>query len=315
MPGPESRSFRFTYRTTVTAKMSEEGAVDLWIPIAQSDELQTIGQVEITSPIEYKVNVEQTFGNKMLYAKIPERSGDVTIVTSYDVRRLRKKVPTPGPGEYTAEEKDRLARWLTADKKVPLDGIIGEEAMKIADPNEDLPVVRAQKIMDHLMKELAYDKAGCTPERADQLGNLQMACDLKKGTCTEFHGLFVGYARVLGMPARFNFGFNVPLKAEGTIAGYHCWSEVYLPKCGWFPVDVTEEIKLRARDDADEEHGFFFGGLNASRVQLSHGRDVWLVPGQMTGPVDKLIFAHTEVNDEPGELPDLSWKFGPPSGS
>jgi transglutaminase-like putative cysteine protease len=159
---------------------------------------------------------------------------------------------------------------------------------------------------------MEYDMAGCTPERAAELGNLERACDLRKGTCTEFHGIFIARVRAVGVPARIHFGFNVPVgKTKGLIAGYHCWCEVFLPELGWFPVDVTEAIKERMKGPPPERADFFFGGLNCHRVELTSGRDVNLAPTQAGGPIDKLIFPYAVRGREEAH-PNLRFRFSPP---
>jgi transglutaminase-like putative cysteine protease len=147
-----------------------------------------------------------------------------------------------------------------------------------------------------------YDSGGCTPERTHELGDLVVACDIKKGSCTEFHGLYVAHARALGIPARFAFGFNIPQNPEGRIAGYHCWSEIFLPGVGWFAVDVSEAWK---RADPSERN-FYFGNLDANRVQFTTGRDVSLVPPQLTGAVDRFIFPLAEMT---GQRKDVGLAF------
>lgn len=311
--GTAERRFRFEYSTTITAADCESAPVDVWIPVGSSDAAQTIGPLEVRSPIPWTEAIEPRFGNRMVHACVPAGGGTVTLVTAYDVLRKRVRVaPPPTGATYPADPRVEWARHLGADAKVPVDGFLAEQAKAVAS-TDDPPLLRLRKIYDHLMETLEYDKRGCTPDRADELGNLQVACDLQTGTCTEFHGLLVGYCRALGIPARFEFGFNVPFdKTAGNLTGYHCWSQVLLPQSGWFPVDVTEAIKERARGSAPREADFFFGGLNSHRVRLSHGRDVPLVP-PAPAPLDKLIFSHAVRGGE--ELhPMVAFHFDPPRG-
>ena len=75
--------------------------------------------------------------------------------------------------------------------------------------------------------------------------------------------------------ARFDIGFPLPEnKDKGDIAGYHCWAEFYARKTGWIPVDISEAWKAKQKED------YFFGSVDANRVQLSTGRDIALSPKQ-----------------------------------
>lgn len=310
------RAFRFTYETTVPRDQAAHHPVDLWIPVSSSNDHQTIGALHVTAPLEVEEGVDLATGNRMLHARIPQGHGDAVFSVAYDVERLVHRVePPPSDASYGDDhdvavpgglDTTRYRDELSANAHVPIDGFIGEQAASIASRSEP-PLVKARKIFDHLLDTLEYDSCGCTPERIHELGDLAQACDLRRGTCTEFHGLYVGYARALGMPARFQFGFNIPMdRSAGRIAGYHCWAEVLLPRVGWFPVDVSEVVKASRR--GEDLTDFFFGGLHAHRVQVSTGRDVSLTPPQSGPPLDKFIFSHAETNGQAIE-PELAFSF------
>ncbi|MDQ3023798.1 MAG: transglutaminase domain-containing protein, partial [bacterium] len=92
---------------------------------------------------------------------------------------------------------------------------------------------------------------------------------MRAGNCTDFHSLFIGEARSLGISARFTIGFSVPNdKPAGDVAGYHCWAEFWDDQQGWLPIDASEAAKDKTRRDA------LFGGLDADRVDFVWGRDI-----------------------------------------
>ncbi len=252
----------------------------------------------------------------MLYVHVPAGSPSVQIVTRFDVHRRRFRVDKPEESADFGPDFDpkKFGAYLGANANVPIDGFIALQARTVTH-RRDPPVVRARKLFDYLMNSLEYDWAGCTPDRVHELGNLAQACDLRKGTCTEFHGLYVGYARAMGIPARFNFGFNVPEDhTEGIVGGYHCWAYIYLPSVGWFPIDVSEAVKARAKNEGQESIEFYFGGTDCHRVHVSVGRDLWLEPRQAGGLVDKFIFSHA-VRDGKKIDPDLSFSISAPKGT
>lgn len=296
---PSCRRFVFDYQVKV---LPHGSTLDLWIPAPSSDPHQHVISRSITSPITLSVERDRVHGNQILHGALPPSTDEQAITVRYEIERFVRQQPSaPSPVAAASSGDVDLARFLEPDARVPVDGPVVDDAVRKisrAAPPRD----RARQIFEYLLATLTYDSAGCTPERADELGNLTVACDLKRGTCTEFHGLYVAQARALGLPARFAFGFNIPRRPEGQIAGYHCWSEVFLPEVGWFPVDVSEAWK-RA-DPA--ERSFYFGNLDANRVQFTTGRDVLLVPPQRTGPVDKFIFPHAETA---GHREEVGLKF------
>ena len=183
-----------------------------------------------------------------------------------------------------------LARFLEPDRLVPIDGKIKE----LADENtrgKQGTVEKAHALYDYVFQTVRYDKSGTGWGRGDSL----WVCDARHGNCTDFHSLFISLARAEGIPARFEIGFPVPSGTEGTIPGYHCWAEFYVNGRGWVPVDISEAWK------DPRKHDYFFGSLDANRVQFSVGRDLTLQPKQEGGPLNYFIYPYVEVDGKPFE--------------
>ena len=102
--------------------------------------------------------------------------------------------------------------------------------------------------------------------------------------------------RLRGIPARFTMGISLPPDAKGTIEGYHCWCEFYVPAKGWVPVDASEASKRPEKKD------YFFGALDADRVAFVLGRDLTLEPAQKAGPVSLVPIGYAERDGEPVAL-------------
>ncbi|MFZ5894803.1 MAG: transglutaminase-like domain-containing protein [Myxococcota bacterium] len=296
-----AREFTFGYNLTLRAA---DTPARIWVPIPSSDRYQNIIERSFEFSRSGRVQLSTHGGNRILFIEVPLSNTDQKVALSFQVSRLQRLNDLPPRDPYPASLAEMgVAQFLAADSRVPTDGAFGEEARAIVQ-GKHLPVDKARAVFEHILQTYAYDSSGCTPEKGDALGDLQVACDLKLGTCTELHGLLVAYLRAAGVPARFAFGFNVPPRARGQIAGYHCWAEAYLPHSGWFPIDVSEARKRAAGAERD----FYFGNLDENRVQFSVGRDVVLSPAQSSGPVDKFIFPHVEVEDRV-VTPELSFSF------
>jgi len=161
---------------------------------------------------------------------------------------------------------------LAPDRLVPVDGKIRQwarEVVRAAGARTDLEMGRA--IYNHVVATVKYDKSGKGWGR----GDIYYACDTRRGNCTDFHAIFIGYARALGVPARFAIGYPVPRdRGQGTIAGYHCWAEFYGRGFGWIPVDASEAAKDPSRRE------YYFGAHDENRVEFTRGRDIALQPAQ-----------------------------------
>ncbi len=64
------------------------------------------------------------------------------------------------------------------------------------------------------------------------------------GSCRDFATLMIDALRHLGIAARFVSGYLYVPQAQGNVGGgaTHAWVQCYLPECGWFPVDPTNNL-------------------------------------------------------------------------
>ncbi len=68
----------------------------------------------------------------------------------------------------------------------------------------------------------------------------------KRGVCRHFAAAATMMFRALGIPARYTIGFAVNVEADVKLIygddldeQGHAWTEIYLPKYGWVPLEVT----------------------------------------------------------------------------
>lgn len=161
-------------------------------------------------------------------------------------------------------------------------------------------LAKAQAIYDYTTENLTYDKIGTGWGR----GDINYACDLKRGNCTDFHALFIGLCRASGIPARFIIGFPITEgKKEGSIGGYHCWAEFYVDGSGWIPVDSSEASKNKAKK------GYYFGNLCENRIEFTQGRDIQLDPPQAGERLNYFIYPYFELDGKPYNDMDMSFSF------
>jgi transglutaminase-like putative cysteine protease len=196
---------------------------------------------------------------------------------------------SPAPPKEAADPD--MSRWLTADKLVPLDPQIklwAQEVVAKAGAKTDLE--KAQAVYNHVVSTVKYDKTGQGWGR----GDIYYACDARRGNCTDFHAVFIGYCRSLGIPARFSIGFPLPAeRGQGEVQGYHCWAEFYTPQTGWVPVDASEAAKN------PDKRTYFFGAHDENRLEFSRGRDLTLNPQQQGSPLNYFIYPYAEIDGQP----------------
>lgn len=286
-PWTETARYEFTYRVDVTNLGRDGARTRLWLPHAARTPSQKILDWEIFAPTPYQVSLD-AYGNRIVYMEWQGPApGDELWMRFVVERAVSHGIP-----KATAVRASGLApgRYLGAQKKIPLDGMIATLAVQEAKGKQgDDEKIRAY--YDYVVRNLKYSKRGEGWGQGDAI----WACTAKYGNCTDFHSLFIGMARSQGIPARFVIGFPMPTtSAEAKVDGYHCWSEAWAADFGWKPLDASEAWKSKRFDD-------YFGRLPSDRIEFSVGRDLVLTPKQDGEPLNYFIYPYAEVDGVPVE--------------
>ena len=294
---PRSRTFVLTTTATVPVPPAGTKTLDLWLPVPHADANQDVSQLKIDSPVPYKIE-QGVFGNQMLHLRpvIVPTSPLVVKLTAQITRREHLNLRANGPvAAVKATKKDKpdpnLARWLAPDRLVPLDFKIHQQAEEVvAKAGAKTDLEKARAIYEHVVSTVTYDKTGQGWGR----GDIYYACDARRGNCTDFHAIVIGYCRSLGIPARFSIGLPLPAqRGHGEIKGYHCWAEFFTPQTGWVPVDASEAAKDPSR------RAYFFGAHDENRVEFTRGRDVELAPKQAGPLLNYFVYPYAEADGKP----------------
>ena len=283
----ETRHFIFHYGFSVRDIPAGE-RVRIWIPDATSNEFQEVRVVSATGDLPLKRTHESKYGNQMYFAEASKaKQSELHFEIVYDVVRHERLVLgtySPHLQSVTLKERERN-EFLAPDLLVPVTGVPAQLAASVAE-RESTPLDKAHAIYDYVFANMRYDKTGTGWGRGDAL----YACDAKKGNCTDFHSLFIAMARSQGIPARFEIGFPLPVAIHsGEISGYHCWADFFEPQRGWIPVDISEAWQQ------PQKRSYFFGALDANRVQFTMGRDLRLSPAQEGPLLNYFIYPYVEV--------------------
>lgn len=294
------RKFKFNYGATL--KEVPAGAkVRVWLPVPTSTDAQKVEALTATLPAKSETGTEPKYGNKMIYFETKgPAEGAISFQTPYLI--TRKEVHgLPGnartaPDQKLTEEQRKF--YLTGDKLVPVGGKPAEllKDLKL----EGKPLDVAKLLYNRVDEHMKYDKS----RPGYGTGDSNWACDSKFGNCTDFHSLFISFARTEGLPARFEMGFPIPPeRGEGKVAGYHCWAEFFVDNVGWVPVDISEA------DKNPEMKEYYFGNLTADRVGFSMGRDIDLVPKQEGPALNYFVYPYVEVDGKPWPKEKIELQF------
>ncbi len=289
----EPRRFTFEYTAVVGRVPAGAGPIHVFVPLAATSDHQQVLDEEVVASIPGTIRTEDSYGNRYWHgslAEAPEAPIEVRVRTT--VERRSSRADAPGSSRaLSAAERRELAPFLGPNARVVVDHPILEpiRAEVRERAQSDDPAVVSRAIYDWVVENVEYKKTGTGWGNGDTF----WACTERYGNCTDFHALFISLARSEGIPARFEIGFPVPEdRSEGSVGGYHCWVELYLPGTGWFPVDASEAFKH------PEKKEYFYGARPADRIHLTTGRDLELGEGHATAPLNYFVYPHVEVDGE-----------------
>ena len=272
--------FEFDYRVKIPVLA---GPARLWLPLARSDQSQTVRVEEIQAPASRRELDERAHGNTVLFVPLEQKDGGSTIEVRYDVKRLEKSA-------YVATVASSRA-YLAPERLVPTTDTIRKIARDVI-KGKPTDLMRARALYDHVIQKMRYAKFG--PGWGN--GDAVYACDVKSGNCSDFHAYFIALARSVGIPARFAIGAAIPSERDdGGIDGYHCWAEFYADG-KWWPVDVSEG------DKNPRLATYYFGHHPANRIELSRGRDLVVEPGPASGSINFLAYPVLEIEGKPVKI-------------
>lgn len=269
--------FEFQYRVVLP---EIGGPARLWVPLAVSDDYQSVALHAIDAPARHHVLEERAHGNKVLFWELGPGDGGKTVDIRYQVTRIEKPA-------YVDESEDPR-KYLEPELLVPESKQFKEIAEAVVS-GKSSDLARARALYDHVREDMRYMKHGDGWGR----GDAAYACDARTGNCTDYHAYFVALARGIGVPARFAIGAAIPSERdEGGIDGYHCWVEFHADG-KWWPADISEADKYPSLAT------YYFGHHPANRIEFSRGRDLVVEPGPASGPINFLAYPILEVAGQP----------------
>jgi len=284
------RRFAVDYEVEIAARASGGDALHIFLPIAIDTSGQRILEVEIESEFAGQIETELIYGNRYWHAEVPaDRLEAISIRVAYEVERRVLRAGDERGDTQAAQ------RFLASNERVVvghpvLEPILAEIRTQSQGSGK---ADTARAIYDWVVDNVEYKKVGTGWGDGDTF----WACNERYGNCTDFHSLFISLARTEGIPARFEMGFPIPTdRKEGTILGYHCWVEFWLPERGWFPIDASEAFKH------PDQRELFYGTHPADRLHFTTGRDLRLGKDHRDRPLNYFIYPYVEAGGKRSDI-------------
>lgn len=279
------------------AQYEKGNVVRVWLPVAQSDDYQTIENVGFDAGSAKAEITEDSLGNKMLYIEWDSDAEPNDRTASLSFHVSRDEILRPELIEEGTVGED-LNEYLAATSLLPVTGVVKDLADEIT-KDETTCLGKARAIYDWVVANMNRDNSviGCGQ------GDVCVLLETKLGKCTDINSVFVALCRAAGIPAREKFG--VRINDSVITKNQHCWAEFYLPGTGWVTADPADVLKAVLTNEWDKESAetkelqeFYWGGSDEKRVELSHGRDLILNPAQDGAALNNFGYPYAEVNGE-----------------
>ena len=304
-----SRSVNFQYN--VKLKESND-KVEVWIPIPQTNEVQTVSNVYLTNKQEMQCEEleEKKHNNKYYYCSADMLKEETILNLSVDV--IRYEHSTVNYENVNPDNYDKGTNNSTVFEGKVFEKIINEanlsrdnidkiyeyvlSGMHYGKPTEDTNDKNYKYFngknpktdQEWLPDTITYGRKGVSKKDLVKVynqakrnktnftygnGNSQYACDIGVGNCTDYHSYFMSLCRTLDIPARFHMGFSIPnIKDESQ-------GKVGGYHC-WADYYIDGKgwtpVDISEADKDPSLADYFNGNVNQHRIEFVVGRDIEL---------------------------------------
>ncbi|MGE4620148.1 MAG: transglutaminase-like domain-containing protein [Planctomycetota bacterium] len=245
--------------------------------------------MSVSGPVSGTLTKEDKYGNAMYYFEGACSAAQMDFTIEYDVTRHEYNIDQElyRQQEAATDPDGNMDIYLKPSTLCFVTPQVKQEASKLT-AEKTTTIEKAEAFYNHILASMSYDKN----HQGWGRGDINHACDVGKGNCTDFHTYFTALCLSSRIPSRFQIGmwgkYDV-VNGEYKTGGYHCWAEFHVAGQGWVPVDISEADKDPA-NIAD-----YFGSHTGNRVTLSTGRDIILSPAQSGTPLNYFVNPYAEV--------------------
>ncbi len=312
---PAWRTFEVTTRAEILKPQDVSRA---WLPLplrTDTDWQRSLGNTWSGNAVRMKEVKVGKYGVPMLQAEWAkgEAAPYIEMKSKFSTRDRaadlsRKDAPKLSPAE--------VALYTSPTEMIPCDGLIRETAlMRVAQgANTDLEKGRA--VYDWIVKHTLRDPKtkGCGT------GNIKAMLESGNfgGKCADLNGLFVGFCRSLGVPARDVYGIRVASSALGYKSlgpstpviskGQHCRAEFFAEGIGWIPVDPADVRKVILEEPpgqltledpkVEAMRKRLFGSWEMNWLAYNMGHDIELPDASKSPKLPFLMYPNGETGGE-----------------
>jgi len=306
----EPVAYDVDFRVVVTAPQNTK-RLRVWVPIPPSDAIQTVeslGWSVFPNDVKPSIATESLFGNTFAYFEFAQPQGAQIIEHRFRVStsEVRWNIDTQAVQTIRDWPKS-FDPFRRGESLIKVDDRFQKLANKIVGDKTGSTSSLAA-VMDWVGDNLTYDHSNTS-----LVADSNHALTMKRGDCSDYHGLCSSLGRSLGLPTRVTYGLHAFPKNLPS----HCKLEAYLPPYGWVSFDVSETQRLiqRIRESkvlSDREKAELAASATA-RLRAGYRDNTWILTSRGTDyelapkasrkvPLVSTIWA--EADDVPLPSPD-----------
>src|SRR2546421_7501394 len=244
-----------TFEVATRAEISRaQGVSRAWLPVplnADTDWQRALGNTWNGNAKRMEEMRVGKVGVAMVFAEGAPGTGAafVELKSKFSTRDRAVDITRSGAQSLGSAE---IALYTAPTESIPCDGIVRETALLRAAKGANTDMEKARAIYEWIVQNTLRDPK----TRGCGTGNIKAMLESGNlgGKCADLNGLFVGFCRSLGIPARDVYGIRV----AGSALGYkslgpstpviskaqHCRAEFFAEGIGWVPVDPADVRKV-----------------------------------------------------------------------
>ncbi len=218
----------------------------VWLPLPPSHVGQQVSDSKLSTfpeEVQPQIGTEPVYGNTFAYFEFHRPQGAQIIRHTFTVRLWEFHWDVdPARVQVLESWPESFVPYLQPQgmtRQAEFTSLLQELAPRRTSGAADL-----RRVLEWVDQNVTYDHA-----QASLRADANHAFDLRRGHCSDYHGLCATMGRALGYPTRVTYGLNLYPKNSPS----HCKLEVFLPPYGWVSYDVSETQKLTAlvaKDDS-----------------------------------------------------------------
>ncbi|HWE22955.1 MAG TPA: transglutaminase-like domain-containing protein [Myxococcales bacterium] len=313
-PEPGWRTFEVTTRAEI---FQPEGVSRAWLPLplaTATDWQRTLGNTWNGNASRMEEVRTGKYGVSMLYVEwAAGTQGPFVELKSKLSTRDRAISLTQAAAPSLSREE--IALYTAPTESIPCDGLVRETALMRAAKGARTDLEKGRALYEWIVQNTMRDPK----TRGCGTGNIKAMLESGNlgGKCADLNGLFVGFCRSLGIPARDVYGIRVASSAFGYKSlgasspliskAQHCRAEFFAEGIGWVPVDPADVRKVILEEPpgnltlqdpkVEAAHKRLFGSWEMNWIAWNAGHDVQLP--NSTGPkLPFLMYPNGETSGE-----------------